>query len=202
MAILKKDWKFGGLLLVGLLGFGVTQSVAADPKGIRFVDNNQVLAESKAMADIQQQIEKKRSEFQKEISEKETALRKEHEGLMAQEKKLDAEVFKKKQQDFETKVESIKTLVESRRQKLEAAYAGAMQKLQEEFQAVVQTVMQQNKAEIALQKGAALWVADGKLDLTREVIALLNKKTPKVKVDFSKSISVLPGNVEVPKELR
>lgn len=199
MKVFDKSFRWGAYLLAGLLMVETKILIAKD---IVFVDNNQVLAESKAMGDIQQQIEKKRLEFQKEISEKETALRKEHEQLMAQEKKLDAEKFKGKQQAFETKVESIKQLVEARRQKLEQAYATAMQELQKAFQAVVRDVMQQHKATIALQKGAAIWILDDKLDLTHEVIVLLNKKTPKLKVDFSNPVSVLKDNAGVPKELR
>jgi Skp family chaperone for outer membrane proteins len=166
------------------------------PYTIMFVDNNQVLSESSAMRDIQSQIEKKRIEFQKEISGQETSLRQENEKLMGQEKKINAEKFKLEQKKFEEKVEKIKGLVEVRRRQLEVAYAQVMEKLQKYFQAVVQKIMQKNKATVILQKGAALWIADSKLDLTAEVIVLLNKEMPKLKVIFpsERDISVMLGN--------
>ncbi|MGL5784416.1 MAG: OmpH family outer membrane protein [Alphaproteobacteria bacterium] len=163
---------------------------------VMFVDNNQVLAESAAMRDVQNQIEKKRGEFQKEISGKETSLRQENEKLMAQEKQLSADQFKVEQKKFEEKVEKIKGLVESRRRQLEIAYAQAMEKIQKSFQAAIQKVVQKNKASVVLQKAAALWIADSKLDLTAEVVALLNKDMSKLKVVFpsEQDASVIPEN--------
>ncbi|MGL4427094.1 MAG: OmpH family outer membrane protein [Alphaproteobacteria bacterium] len=163
---------------------------------VMFVDNNQVLAESAAMRDVQNQIEKKRGEFQKEISGKETSLRQENEKLMAQEKKLSADQFKVEQKKFEEKVEKIKGLVESRRRQLEIAYTQAMEKIQKSFQAAVQKIVQKNKAAVVLQKAAALWIADPKLDLTAEVVTLLNKDVSKLKVVFpsEQDASVMPEN--------
>ncbi|MGL5719689.1 MAG: OmpH family outer membrane protein [Alphaproteobacteria bacterium] len=186
-------------LLVAVFLLGVSPVLGDTPPAapaVMFVDNNQVLAESAAMRDVQNQIEKKRSEFQKEISGKETSLRQENEKLMAQEKKLSADQFKVEQKKFEEKVEKIKGLVESRRRQLEIAYAQAMEKIQKSFQAAVQKAVQKNKATVVLQKAAALWISDPKLDLTAEVVALLNKDVSKLKVVFpsEQDASVLPEN--------
>lgn len=186
-------------LLVAAFLLGVSPVLGDAPPAapaVMFVDNNQVLAESAAMRDVQNQIEKKRGEFQKEISGKETSLRQENEKLMAQEKKLSADQFKVEQKKFEEKVEKIKGLVESRRRQLEIAYTQAMKKIQKSFQSAVQKAVQKNKAAVVLQKAAALWIADPKLDLTAEVVALLNKDMSKLKVVFpsEQDASVLPEN--------
>lgn len=191
------------LIAAFLLGVSpVLGDSSPTPLAVMFVDNNQVLAESTAMRDVQNQIEKKRGEFQKEISGKETSLRQENEKLVAQEKKLSAEQFKTEQKKFEEKVEKIKGLVESRRRQLEIAYAQAMEKIQKSFQAAVQKIVQKNKATVVLQKAAALWIADPKLDLTAEVVALLNKDVSKLKVVFpsEKDASVIPENPLEPKK--
>ncbi|MGL4825478.1 MAG: OmpH family outer membrane protein [Alphaproteobacteria bacterium] len=185
--------------LVAVFLLGVSPVLGDTPPAapvVMFVDNNQVLAESAAMRDVQNQIEKKRGEFQKEISGKETSLRQENEKLMAQEKKLSADQFKVEQKKFEEKVEKIKGLVESRRRQLEIAYTQAMEKIQKSFQAAVQKAVQKNKAAVVLQKAAALWISDPKLDLTAEVVALLNKDVSKLKVVFpsEQDASVLPEN--------
>lgn len=149
------------------------------------VDSVQVMNDSLAVKGAQEDIEKKRTEFQKEISAQEDTLRKENEKLLKEQSTLSAKDFEEKRKKFEQKIEKAKVLVDTRRHQLETAYNDVMKKINDVFMLIAQRIAEEKGANVVFQRAVVIWLkGDIGIDVTPEIIAALNKELPKVTVVF------------------
>jgi outer membrane protein len=159
----------------------LTPFFAAKANDIVVIDFKEIMRESTAAKDIRTQIEAKRSQFQKEISAREGVLRKNDQELMKQKAILSPDAFEAKRREFQKEVSNVQREVQMRRVQLDSAYNKAIEKVQVSVDGIVRGLADDMGFDLALPASQVIFASDS-LNLTKEVMAQLNKQLPKVAV--------------------
>ena len=150
---------------------------------IGIIDINKVLTESKAAIDATKQIEKiqKKSE---EVSKKEDEqIIKEREKLIEQQSVMAPEAFEVKVADFEKKVQSYQIDRQEKLKKLDQMVQITRAKILEEVKPIINEYASEMGITVILEKNAVVMSSDD-MDMTSQVIKILDKNLPKVKVEL------------------
>jgi Skp family chaperone for outer membrane proteins len=172
------------LSAVALGAPGAAMAADQPPAVVAVVDVQDILRQSTAMTSIQNQVEKKRSEFQGEVSAQEKRLRDQEQELKRQQSVLAADAFETKRRDFEAQVTAVQRQVQERRRVLDQAYGKGLRAVQQELANIIAGVAKKRGLTLVLPAGQTLF-ADPALAITGEVLAQLNKNLPSVTLDFS-----------------
>jgi len=175
-----------------LLILGVTTSaVNAQEKGplkqfiVAVVDMNAVLGNSSATQSIRTQMNDKRKLYQQEIQAEEKVLREGNQELARQRAILSPEAFRKEQAKFEERFVAAQRKMQDRKNSLEKARAGAMNKVGEALKGVITKIVKDNDITLLLRKEQTVF-SDKGLNITSAVIKELNAALPKVAVFAAK----------------
>lgn len=148
---------------------------------IAVVDLQFVQQKSTAMIDIQAQLEQRRKVYQDEINVKERELRAADQELARQSSVLAAEALTQRRREFEARVAEVQRDVQRRKRELDQAYDAGRTQVQ---RAVIGII-----AELAKTRGFNLVLlhqqivfADNALNISDEVLQLLNERLPRVEV--------------------
>lgn len=153
--------------------------VFADPK-IAFVDNLQVMQESKPGKAILDKLKVKYEKKQKEFETKQAELQKEGEDLTKQQSVLSKEGFQKKQAELQQKVIQFQEAVTKEQTQLNEQKEKELKSLETKMERVVKNVAAAGRYDMILNKydflgrQIVLWVDSKDRDLTEEVIKQLN----------------------------
>ncbi len=169
------------------------------------VDLLQIITESLVSQDIQKQLREKSDEYQKEFSNQDQKFRSENEKLISSQNELKPEEIQKKQMDLQKRFEAFQEKIDLRRRQLEMCYRKGMEEVQKKVDQLVQRLAEEKKLSRVYREAAFAWVRDSKnVDMTPEVLSLLNKELPKVtiKIPTEKEIVALISNGDLvpPKE--
>jgi Skp family chaperone for outer membrane proteins len=159
------------ILLLTLFVFNFTISFADTP---HFIDFNKVLNKSKAGAAAQTELKKRFSDEDKKFKQQETNVRKEESEIISQKKLLTKELRKKVSTLQKNKRASLKNLTTSR--------ANARQELLKAVNPIIKQYMEENNIRIVLDKQSVL-MGDKTLEITEQVITILNKEVSKLKLN-------------------
>lgn len=171
-------------LFVALMSFAIFTSGAAraaDAPTIAVIDYEKVMAESKAGASLQKQIEAKREAFQKEFAEKDKSLKTAQADLIEGKEKLSAEEFNNKRKAFDEKVGEVKSLFEKRRNGLQQGINKAMGELRKAVLEASAKVADDKGFDIVLTRDGVV-IADKSLDITDDVLKAVNEKMAEVQL--------------------
>jgi len=194
------------IILVALGGLGFAAFSDEPPQAIEkkgpqenfmVVDLLQIITESLVSQDIQKQLGQKSDEYQKEFSTQDQKFRSENEKLIASQGELKPEELQKKQIDLQKRFEAFQEKIDLRRRQLEIAYRKGMEEVQKKVDELVQRLAVAKKLSRVYREAAFAWVRDSKnVDMTSEVLSLLNKELPKVtiKIPTEKEIKALISN--------
>jgi len=147
------------------------------------IDINMLMHESDAAKQIQEKIEKKRSDFQKDVSKYETELRSAEEKLVEAQKALSSVEFDKKRTTHEKRVAEVQKIVTEKGQNLEASFNDARQQLVNEIMRLVAEQADANGYTIVIPKNVVMFREDH-LEITAKVLEKLNKTLPSVKINL------------------
>ena len=172
------------LFMAAIAAPGASRAADLPTAVIAVVDVQDILRQSTAMTSIQNQVEKKRSEFQGEVSAQEKRLRDQEQELKRQQSVLAADAFETKRRDFESQVAAVQRQVQERRRVLDHAYGEGLKAVQQELANIIAGMAKQRGFTLVLPEGQTLF-AQPSLAITGEVLAQLNKSLPSVKLDFS-----------------
>lgn len=148
---------------------------------IAIVDVQRILQESLAAKSAQKQLEAQRSKFQNEIEGEENELRRAEQDLVKQRSQLPAQAYADREQQLRQRFITVENHVQERRKVLDQAYTDSMNKVRSGVLDVVDRVARERGANLAIVKQQALWT-DQPLDITDEVLKLLDQKMPKADV--------------------
>ena len=152
---------------------------------IAVVNMQQILKESKAAQNIQEQLDKQRGAFQKEVTEQEKDLKDTEKKLAEVFETLSAEELAAKKKDFENKLLDARKLVQKRRGALEDAAGVAMKELRAEITAVVSNIADEGQYDLVLTRQNVVIVQESH-DITAQVLKALDKKDSKIKLKVAK----------------
>ncbi|SNB67978.1 periplasmic chaperone for outer membrane proteins Skp [Arboricoccus pini] len=145
------------------------------------VDFQRLMSDAKAAKDINDQVEARRKSYLDELSAEEQHLYDTDKEIARQRSVLAPEVYTQKRRDFEQRVQQAQRLSQERRQQLEAVRARALGTVRQAVIEVVDELAKQRGFNLVLPSSTVLLFAPD-LDLTQDVLAILDKKLPHVEV--------------------
>jgi outer membrane protein len=149
---------------------------------IHFLDYRYILNESIAGKKAQSELKNKLDKNIKSIQSKEKSIRDEEKKIIQQKKIISPEEYKKKINDLRKKV----SLLQSERNKILSSVANerakAKNKILENLNPILSDYMSKNNIKIILDK-KNLVRADNSLDITKQIVELLNKKIKSIKIN-------------------
>ena len=171
-------------LLILLISFSTNLFADQYPNtSIGIIDINKVLTESKAAIDATKQIEKIQKESEEESKNEDEQIIKEREKLIDQQSVMAPEAFEVKVADFEKKVQSYQIARQEKLRKLDQMVQVARAKILEEVKPIINDYAKELGITVILEKNAVILSADD-MDMTKQVIKILNKNLPKIKVEL------------------
>jgi outer membrane protein len=150
---------------------------------IGIIDINKVLTESKAAIDATKQIEKIQKKSEEESKSEDDLIIKERERLIEQQSVMAPEAFEVKVADFEKKVQTYQVERQEKLRKLDQMVQMARAKILDEVKPIINEYAKEVGITVILEKNAVVMSAD-EMDMTEQVIKILNKNLPKIKVEL------------------
>lgn len=176
-----------GVLTLGAFSPGVHAQEIPLPK-IGVVDVQKVLRDCKAAKNIRPEFQKMRKAFQKQVSEQEQRLRKAEQELTRQRAILAPEALNRKRRAFNEDARKAQSAVQERRRQLDQAFNNTKNEILKNLVVVARQVAEAKKLNVLLEK-RSLFLSAKTLDVTKEIIAQLDKRLPKLVVKFDKGKS-------------
>lgn len=150
---------------------------------IGIIDINKVLTESKAAIDATKQIEKIQKKSEEESKSEDDLIIKERERLIEQQSVMAPEAFEVKVADFEKKVQTYQVERQEKLRKLDQMVQMARAKILDEVKPIINEYAKEVGITVILEKNAVVMSAD-EMDMTEQIIKILNKNLPKIKVEL------------------
>ena len=149
---------------------------------IRYVDFKYVLNESKAGKEAQSYLKKKLENGIKDLKKKEKSIQDEEKKIIQQKKLISPEEYKKQVTKLREKVSSLQiernTLLDS----VAKQRSKARTELLKNLNPIIKDYMKEKTIRLVLDKKSIL-LADEKLNITKEITELLNKKLKSIKLN-------------------
>ena len=149
---------------------------------IRYVDFKYVLNESKAGKEAQSYLKKKLDNGIKDLKKKEKSIQDEEKDIIKQKKLISAEEYKKKVMELRKKVSSLQTERSKLLDSIAKQRSKARTELLKTLNPIIKDFMKEKNIRLVLEKKSIL-LADEKLDITKEITDLLNKKLKSIKLN-------------------
>lgn len=147
-----------------------------------FVDFKYILNESKAGKEAQDYLKKKLNDGIKNLKKKEKAIQDEEKKIIQQKKVISAEEYKKKVTELRSKVSSLQKERTSLLDNVGKQRAKAKKELLKNLNPIMSEYMKEKKIRMIVDKKSIL-LADENLNLTEEIIEILNKKLKSIKLN-------------------
>ena len=148
---------------------------------IAIIDVDQVQIEALAAKAVRTQADKYRQDFQQQGATEEAALRTQKQSIEQQAKSnaLPPEALADKARAFDSSVADYQRKEAARRRAFEKSYNTAMSKVQQAMYEATGKAAQAHGANIILPRGQVV-LFDDKMNLTKEIIGLMDKALPTV----------------------
>jgi Skp family chaperone for outer membrane proteins len=148
---------------------------------IAIIDLNLILTDSKAAKSATKQFEEIQKETEAEVIKSDKNMLEERNKLIEQQSVIAPEAFELKAKDYEQKLQAYQVEKQKKLGKLEGALQKARNEILEYVKPILETLSQEMGVTVILEKNSVLLSANN-MDLTEDVIKLLNKELPKLKV--------------------
>ena len=145
------------------------------------IDYQRILRDAKAAQGIRSQVEARRQRYQDQIAKEEQRLHEADKELTRQRSLLASEAFAERRQTFEEDVAAVQRMVQERRRQLDDVSALALAEVRNTLIEVVGELAESAGFNIVLPSSGVLLFSP-KIDLTEDVLVLLDQRLPDVKV--------------------
>ena len=166
------------VIIIFLLGFG-SASMADNPY---FLDFKYILNQSEAGKKAQTFLKNKLDKGIKSLKDKEVKLQEEEKKIIQQKKVITPEEYKKKVSELRNKVAKLQTERNTLLNSVSKQRTKARNELLKNLNPIVKNYMKEKNIRMVIDKKNLL-LADENLDITKEIIDLLNKKLKSIKLD-------------------
>ena len=147
-----------------------------------FVDFKYILNQSNAGKGAQNFLKNKLDKGIKNLQSKEKQIREEEKKIIQQKKILSADDYKKRVTDLRLKVSSLQKERSNLITEVGKQRAKAREVLLKNLNPIVRAYMEKNNVRMVIDKKSIL-LADDTLDITKEIVKLLNNKLKSIKLD-------------------
>jgi Skp family chaperone for outer membrane proteins len=162
-------------------------STFADATEIAVVNVEEIVKNSKVIANVQKTLEDKKNELEKKLKVDEKKLTDEKNELEGQLKILSQDVAQEKVAKFQEKVVSFQTKVKENEVLLQKGYVNAINDITKKIKEIVVEIKNEKdgkyKFDMVVLSNAVVY-SDSSFDISSEVLVRLNKKLKKVNVNF------------------
>jgi len=165
--------------LTTLLLFCFTSSFAEMPS---FIDFNKVLNGSKAGAEAQKKLKKEFENKTNKYKKIEADIRKEETKIISLKKTITNEEYQKKVGELRQRVADLQKNKKASFQKIAKSRNDARTTLLETLNPILKQYMEKNKIRIIIDKKSIL-VGDSDLEITDQIIVILNKELSSLKIN-------------------
>ncbi|MCB2052772.1 MAG: OmpH family outer membrane protein [Geminicoccaceae bacterium] len=145
------------------------------------IDYQRILRDAKAAQSIRRQVEARRQRYQEQIAGEEQRLHEADKALAKQRSILAPEAYAEKRRVFETDVAEVQRMVQDRRRQLDEVSASALSEVRNRLIEVVGDLAETAGFNIVLPSSGVLLFSPS-IDLTEDVLNLLDRRLPDVKV--------------------
>lgn len=159
-------------------------ALAQTANQIATINIQAILTDSAAAKSAKSQIEGKRTEYQNELKKLSESIRKEEQGIKEQASLLSPEALEQKKKDFVAKANEAQKSQIDKTERLAAANNQALGTIQDSVNKIVQNIVKSKGVKVVIPTNNLLY-ATPDLDITKEVLAQLDKDLPTVKVNFA-----------------
>lgn len=166
-------------LIILILIFSLNKLYAETPY---FVDFKYILNESNAGKKAQNALKSKLNNGLKGLKDKETKIQDEEKKIIQQKKLISPEEYKKKVSELRKKVSSLQTERNNLLENISKERTKARNELLKNLNPILSEYMKKNQIRIILDKKSIL-LADENLNITDEIISLLNAKLKSIKIN-------------------
>ena len=173
--------KFNFILIIILFLTNISLADQYPNTSIGIIDINKVLTESKAAKDATKQIDKIQKKSEEDSKKEDDQIIKEREKLIEQQSVMAPEAFEIKVADFEKKVQTYQIERQEKLRKLDQMVQEARASILDEVKPIINDYANELGITVILEKNAVIMSADD-MDMTDQVIQILNKSLPKIKV--------------------
>ena len=147
-----------------------------------FIDFTKVLNESKAGAEAQKKLKDKFESESKKFKSEEEKIKKEENELISQKKVLSNEDYQKKLNDLRSKVALMQKSQQDSLNSIASSRNNARQALLASLNPIIKKYMDENNIRVVLDKQSII-LGDTKLEITNQIIDLLNKEVTSLKIN-------------------
>ncbi len=151
----------------------ISQNALADTP--YFVDFKYILNESNAGKEAQKFLKNKLEKGIKSLQSKEKAIQEEEKKIIQQKKVISADDYKKRLTDLRSKVSSLQKERNSLLENVSKQRSFARNELLKNLNPLIKDYMKEKKIRMVIDKKSLL-LADENLNITKEIMARLNKK--------------------------
>ena len=167
------------LIILVLFSFDYNYLVADTPY---FLDFKKILNQSEAGKKAQTFLKNKLDKGIKNIKDKEKKLQEEERKIIQQKKVISAEEYKKKVSELRKKVADLQKQRNSLLGSVADQRAKARNELLKNLNPIISDYMKEKKIRMVVDKKSLL-LADENLDITKDILSLLNKKLKSIKLN-------------------
>ena len=159
-----------------------TASYAEFPEtSIGIIDINRILSESKAAIDASKQIEKIATDIESETKEGDEKIIKEQNLLIESQAIMAPDAFENKRLEYESKMQKYNNERQAKLMKIDELIATSRNDVLNALKPILEDVSNEKGITVLLEKASVMLNAD-KMDISDEVIKLLNKELSSLEV--------------------
>ena len=167
------------LFIIGLFIFTQNNTLADTPY---FLDFKYILNESDAGKKAQSFLKNKLEKGIKDLKSKETKIQEEEKKIIQQKKVISAEEYKKKVTDLRSKVSALQKERNLLLESVAKQRTKARNELLRNLNPIIKDYMKEKKIRMVVDKKSLL-LADENLNITKDIMSLLNKKLKSIKLN-------------------
>jgi len=147
-----------------------------------YLDFKYILNNSVAGKKAQDNLQKKLKDGINSLNKKEKSLQEEEKKMIQQKKVISQEEYVKKVNDLRKKVSSLRTERNTLLEKISKDRSKARNELLKNLNPIIKDYMQEKKIRLVVDKKNII-LADEKLDITKDIIKILNSKLKEIKLN-------------------
>jgi Skp family chaperone for outer membrane proteins len=147
-----------------------------------FIDFKYVLNESNAGKKAQDELKKKLATGIKKIKEKEKTIQEEEKKVIQQKKIIKPEEYKNKVKELRTKVSNLQKERNKLLETVSKQRTDARNELLKNLNPIIEEYMKEKKIRMVIERKSLL-LADQNLDITKDIMGILNKKLTTLKLN-------------------
>ena len=171
---------FKKILLILIVFFSLENTLLTDVP--YFINFKYILNESKAGKEAQEFLKKKLANGIKKLQDQEKAIQDSEKKIIQQKKVTDPEEYKKKVKELRNRVALLQKERDSLLDGVAKQRAKARNELLKNLNPIMKEYMKEKKIRMVINKSSIL-LADENLDITKDIISILNKKLKSIKLN-------------------